>query len=60
MSIVEKIEILKISSCVMNSSKELCVADAIKFQAQGNDNLAINRLEKAAQYTWGFYRPTNW
>lgn len=56
----EKIKYLSDVTCVMNSSKQLCISDALRFIYQGNENLALHKLEKAAQYALGFKRPSNW
>ena len=55
-----KLGLLAAASCSMNSSKELCMEDAKALAARGNLDAANARLEKAAQYAWGFSRPANW
>lgn len=48
------------ATCNMNSSKELCIKDARQLYASGQQEYADKRLEKAAQYAWGFGRPEGW
>ena len=55
-----KLELLAAASCAMNSSKELCMEDAKALAGRGNVVAATARLERAAQYAWGFNRPANW
>lgn len=44
----------------MRSSAELCVSDARELAAGGDVAAAERRLERAAQYIWGFARPAGW
>jgi hypothetical protein len=44
----------------MRTSAELCIADAIELAARGNAAAAEARMERAAQYIWGFARPAAW
>lgn len=56
----EKCVAVENAKAQMDSSKMLCLNDAV-YQAQiGNMELANARLEKAAQYAWGFSRPMGW
>jgi exonuclease VII small subunit len=44
----------------MESSKVLCLNDAVRLFQIGREDEANTRLEKAAQYAWGFDRPRGW
>lgn len=44
----------------MASSADLCVADALHLSETGHADYAAQRMEKAAQYVWGFARPAGW
>ena len=41
----------------MLSSRDLCVDDACICFERGDRGSAMKRLDKAAQYAWGFWRP---
>ena len=61
MSFAEKINLVAAARCEMNSSKALCIEDAKHlFFVLGRESEAAARLEKAAQYAWGFDRPRGW
>jgi hypothetical protein len=40
--------------------RELCLSDAVYLFQIGRKEEAEARLEKAAQYAWGFKRPRGW
>ena len=60
MTFEQKCDCLRLAVCEMNSSKELCMEDAISLRKQGKIEYSDWRLEKAAQYAWGFTRPLGW
>jgi hypothetical protein len=60
MSFNEKCNLVSSAKATMESSKALCLSDAVRHFQCGNEELANIRLEKAAQYAWGFNRPKNW
>lgn len=60
MSFVSKIELVRNSKADMESSKLVCLDDAVRLFQVGNEEAALKRLEKAAQYAWGFNRPAGW
>jgi len=60
MNFQAKVEAVRAAVAAMNSSKELCASDAVHLWDRGDVVLALVRLEKAAQYAWGFNRPTGW
>lgn len=60
MTFEQKCEAVQNAQCNMPSSRDLCLRDAKQLQASGHPEHADVRLEKAAQYAWGFNRPTGW
>lgn len=60
MSFCEKCVAVQNAKCVMDSSKMLCLDDAVRLAQCGDEEYANKRLEKAAQYAWGFNRPKGW
>jgi hypothetical protein len=60
MSVAEKIEAVEMAVAAMESSKMVCVQDAKSQMAKGNEANALARIEKGAQYAWGFGRPAGW
>lgn len=57
---VQKIAVLRVAPAEMDSSKHECIRCALGLWRQGAHALAFRRLEKAAQYAWGFNRPEWW
>lgn len=60
MTVIERIEMLKKSQAEMESSKLLVINDAERLLERGREEDALRRLERAAQYAWGFWRPDGW
>jgi hypothetical protein len=60
MSFTRKCEAVRLATATMESSKMLCLHDACRLFQCGNEEAANKRLEKAAQYAWGYYRPQGW
>ncbi len=60
MSFVAKCEAVRNATASMESSKALCLDDAVRLFQIGREDDANKRLEKAAQYAWGFNRPQGW
>ena len=60
MSFGEKVARVLNTRAIMESSKLLCLADAVVLYARGSVVLTQQKLEKAAQYAWGFERPQGW
>jgi predicted metal-dependent hydrolase len=60
MSFLEKHAAVSVAKAAMESSKVLCLSDAMALFGKGNMEYAEARLEKAAQYAWGFWRPAGW
>ena len=60
LTFAEKYVLTLAAPAVMESSKRLCLADADRLRRAGRDEIAEARLEKAAQYAWGFNRPAGW
>jgi len=60
MSVAEKIEAVEMAVAAMESSKALCLQDTKALIVKGDMEAANKRLEKAAQYAWGFGRPVGW
>ena len=60
MSFVAKCEAVRVAKAEMESSKMLCLNDAVRLFQTGDEEAANSRLEKAAQYAWGFNRPKGW
>lgn len=59
----EKVTLLKAvdaKNVSMYSSLELCLKDAMDLHSQEKFESAEIRLNKAAQYAWGFWRPEGW
>lgn len=44
----------------MDSSKVVCIEDALRLYVAGAIEYAERRLENAAQYCWGANRPEGW
>lgn len=59
-SFTAKAEAVRVARAAMESSKMVCLNDAVRLFQTGREELANDRLEKAAQYAWGFNRPTGW
>lgn len=55
-----RVALLLPAPAAMESSKLLCIEDAEKCFASGRIEAAFARLEKAASYAWGFFRPVCW
>ena len=60
MTFLHKCEALRKATAQMESSKTLCLHQAVGHFQCGNPDLANERLEKGAQYAWGFNRPAGW
>lgn len=60
MSFTEKCDVVRNAKAAMESSKMLCLDDAVRHFQTNKPELAEARLEKAAQYAWGFDRPKGW
>jgi hypothetical protein len=60
MSFEEKIFAVLNTRAAMDSSKLLCLDDAKRLASCGKMDYAEQRLEKAAQYAWGCWRPDGW
>lgn len=60
MSFTAKVAAVASAPAAMESSKQLCLNDAVRLFQTGREDEACNRLEKAAQYAWGFSRPAGW
>lgn len=60
LSFAKKCEMVQNSKALMDSSKMVCLDDAVRLFQTGREELANARLEKAAQYAWGFSRPPGW
>lgn len=60
MSFESKVQTVLAAKADMDSSKIVCVEDALRLHVAGVQELANARLEKAAQYCWGFNRPKGW
>ena len=59
MTFEEKVAAVLKADAAMESSKVLCLKDAVSFH-EFNPEHANKRLEKAAQYAWGNERPAGW
>lgn len=60
MTFLEKCEAVRVAPAAMESSKMLCLDDAVRLFQCGDKAAAEARLEKAAQYAWGSDRPVVW
>jgi hypothetical protein len=60
MTFCEKCVAVQNAPAQMESSKMLCLNDAVYLAQIGRNDDANTRLEKAAQYAWGFNRPNGW
>lgn len=60
LSFCEKCELVRKATAAMESSKMLCLNDAVLYAQTNRPELAEQRLEKAAKYAWGFNRPRGW
>lgn len=59
MTFQEKVNALNAATAKMESSKAVCIENAKALRS--SDPEAANQwLERAAQHTWGFGRPTGW
>jgi hypothetical protein len=60
MSFTRKCVLVLKAKAAMESSKMACLDDATYLFQTGREDEATRRLEKAAQYAWGFWRPDGW
>ena len=60
LSFCEKCELVRLAPAQMESSKMLCLDDAVRLKQTGHAIEAYARLEKAAKYAWGLSRPSGW
>lgn len=60
LSFTEKCRLVSEAACEMDSSKAVCLDDAVRLFQTGQEADAGRRLEKAAKYAWGFKRPAGW
>jgi len=60
MSFLQKCVRVETTRASMESSKMSCLDDAVRLFQTGHEEAARQRLEKAAQYAWGFWRPDGW
>ena len=60
MSFTAKCALVAAAAASMESIKALCLSDAVRLFQIGREADAAARLEKAAQYAWGFDRPLGW
>lgn len=60
MNFHEKYEALDNKDCEMNSSKNLCMFDALSLYNAGLEAKADKRLDDAAKYAFGFNLPEGW
>ena len=60
LSFAQKCEAVRKAKAEMDSSKELCLSDAVRLFQTNRLDEAQSRLKKAAQYAWGSNRPRGW
>lgn len=58
--LMKRIAMLRSVLAGMESSKLLCIKDAEVLYALGCVSDAQERIERAARYTWGYWRPDAW